>query len=287
MSKRNVPNVVSICSVSSGSRRRSEARPSGRNLKLEIEYDGTNYCGWQVQKSPQLKAHPPQKKSIQEVIETTLQAILQEDVRLFSSGRTDAGVHAKAQIANFKTKSKLALKKLQRALNGLLPDDISVSKIEEKGFNFHSRFAAKSKVYRYYLLNRAYPSALLRERVYFYPYSLDVELMRKEALCLKGRHNFRAFCSSANSLKNTTRTVKRISIVKLRCPLTEFSLIAIDIEADGFLYNMARSIVGTLLEVGRGKLKVGDLKKILMAEDRKKAGPTAPAHGLCLNKVKY
>jgi tRNA pseudouridine38-40 synthase len=270
-------------------------RPSGRNLKLEIEYDGTNYCGWQVQRSHHVtKSQSHQLKSIQEIIEKILQKILQEKIRLIASGRTDAGVHALAQVANFKTHSDIAPEKLQKALNGLLPDDISISKIQEVVQDFHSRFRAKSKIYRYTILNRVHPSALLRNMVYFYPYPLDVNLMRKEARCLIGKHDFKAFCASGSDAKDTARTIKRITIKKLTyhlSPITyrlrEPSLIVIEIEADGFLYNMVRNIVGTLIEIGRGRFPEGCLKRILQSRNRKLAGPIVPAKGLCLLEVKY
>jgi tRNA pseudouridine38-40 synthase len=245
-----------------------------RNLKLEIEYEGTNYCGWQVQNS----SH---KKSIQEVIEKTLRRILQEKIRLIASGRTDAGVHALAQVANFETKSNIRPQKLQRALNSLLPQDIVITAIEEKNPDFHSRFSAKSKTYRYSILNRSYPSALLRNTVYHYPYPLDIKLMQKEAKILLGKHNFKSFQASGKLERDPVRTIKSIKITKSQ------DRIYIDIEADGFLYNMVRNIVGTLLEIGRGKLPEGSLKKILSAKDRRLAGPTAPAKGLCLIRVKY
>jgi tRNA pseudouridine38-40 synthase len=263
-----------------------------RNLKLTVEYDGTDYCGWQIQNRcplplPDRQAGVARCPSIQETIEKILRKILQEKIHLIASGRTDAGVHAQAQVANFKTKSNVSLVKLQRALNGLLPGGISISKIEEAPFDFHSRFAAKSKVYRYSILNRKYPCALLRNRVYFYPYPLDIKLMRQEARCLSGRHDFKAFCASASNTKNTIRTIKKITIRKTNHGLNNGPLIIIDIEADGFLYNMARNIVGTLMEVGRGRFPQGSLKKILNSKDRKLAGPTVPACGLCLLKVEY
>jgi len=282
VSNKNVPNAVSHkCSVTSGSRCRSEARASGRNLKLEIEYDGTNYCGWQVQRSPQSSVHSPQKKSIQETLEKALRKILQEKIRLIASGRTDAGVHACCQTANFKTSSNIALKRLQKALNALLPPDISISRIEEKDLRFNSRFAAKSKTYRYTVLNRSYPSALLRNTAYFYPYPLDIKLMRKQAKVLLGRHNFSSFQASDKIERPAVRTIKSINVTK------DKQRVYIDIEADGFLYNMVRNIVGTLLEIGRGRLAKVSLEKILSAQDRRLAGPTAPAKGLCLLKVKY
>jgi len=245
-----------------------------RNLKLEIEYEGTNYCGWQVQDSPR-------KKSIQEVIEKALGKILQEKIHLVASGRTDAGVHAYAQAANFKTNSGITPQKLLGALNGTLPKDITVARIEEKKLDFHSRFSAKSKIYRYTILNRQCPSASLRNTAYFYPHTLDIRLIRQEAKAILGRHDFKSFQGSDPEKQNTVRTIKEIKITKSR------DLIYIDIEGDGFLYNMVRSIVGTLIEIGRGKLAAGSMRKILRLKDRKAAGPTAPAKGLCLVRVKY
>lgn len=244
------------------------------NYRLEIEYDGTNYCGWQLQKNPR-------KKSIQEVIENALRKIFQENIRLIASGRTDAGVHAEAQVANFKAEREISLKKLQKALNGLLPEDIRVSGSRAADADFHSRFNARSKIYRYTILNRLYPSALLRNTVCFYPYPLDIKLMQKELKSLKGRHNFKSFAAVDKKERDPVKTIKRARIVK------EKDLIYIDIEADGFLYNMVRNIVGTLVEVGRGKLGRGSLEKILSSRNRVFAGPTAPAKGLCLIKVKY
>jgi len=266
-----------------------------RNLKLEIEYDGTNYCGWQVQKGHQVRRSPcHQSKSIQETIEKTLRKILQEKIRLIASGRTDAGVHALRQVANLKTNSNIALDKLQRALNGNLPDDITINKIEEVDLDFHSRFAAKSKIYRYTILNRGWSSPLLRNTVYLYPYPLDIKLMQKEAQCLLGKHDFKSFCASGTSAKDTARTIKKITVKRAFCELRtmnheqkDANLIIIDIEADGFLYNMVRNIVGTLIEIGRGRFPKGSLKKILLTKNRRIAGPTVPARGLCLIKVNY
>jgi tRNA pseudouridine38-40 synthase len=252
-----------------------------RNLKLEIEYDGRNYCGWQVQNSPRSTVNSHQKKSIQEVIEKALRKILQEKVKLVASGRTDAGVHALGQVANFKSSSDIPAGKLQKALNAVLPDDIVITKAEEAGRDFHSRFSAKSKVYRYTILNRPYPSALLKNRVYFYPYPLDVKLMRREARLLLGKHDFKAFQASANIEAASLKTIKKIKVIQ------DSDLIYIDIEADGFLYNMARNIVGTLIEIGRGKFPQGSMKHIIRSKNRKFAGPTAPGCGLCLLEVKY
>lgn len=245
-----------------------------RNIRLEIEYDGRNYCGWQVQR----REH---KKSIQGVIEKALARILGEKVHLAGSGRTDAGAHARAQAANFKTTSKVPLRKLQAGLNGLLPEDIAVIKIKEAHPDFHSRFSAKAKLYRYNILNRAAYSPLLRNRVYWHRAPLNIELMRKEAEALLGRHNFKSFRGSGEKERNPLKTVKKIRISKYN------GLVRIDIEADGFLYKMVRNIAGTLLEIGRGRFPKGAMKKILRGRNRRLAGPTLPACGLCLMKVTY
>lgn len=242
-----------------------------RNIKLTIEYDGANYAGWQCQRV----------KTIQATIEKAIKKIIHERVKLIGSGRTDAGVAALAQVANFKTNSDLPAWKIVRALNAVLPDDIAVIKAEEAGLDFHSCFSAKSKVYRYTILNRPYKSALLRDRAYHIRYPLNLRLMQKEARALLGRHNFKSFQASDKKERTSVRTIKRL---KLR---RDGNLIHIDIEADGFLYNMVRNIAGTLIEIGRGKLPPGSLHRIISAKNRRLAGPTAPPKGLCLLEVKY
>ena len=265
-----------------------------RNIKLIIEYDGTNYAGWQIQKSPQSIVHSPQTKTIQETIEKVLEKILQEKVKVTGSGRTDSGVHALAQTANFRTSSPLPVSKIQKALNSLLPKDISIKEAKEADRDFHSRYSAKSKTYRYFILNSETKSAFLNKYVWHIPYRLNVSLMRKEADTLSGRHDFKSFCASGSSVKTTVRTIKKISVVVAvrEPPLPQLSALSspaiiIEIEANGFLYNMVRNIVGTLVEIGRGRFKERDLKKILLARNRKQAGPTAPAQGLFLVEVKY
>lgn len=252
-----------------------------RNIRLEIEYDGTRYNGWQVQRRNKNDDSRRKASTIQETLENTLQRILQEKIKLIVSGRTDSGVHAEAQVANFKTKSPIELWKLQKALNALLPKDISISKAEEVSFNFNSRFEAKSKIYRYTILNSKSPSALLKNYTYFYSCPLNIRLMRKEAKALLGRHNFKSFQASDKEERPSVRTIKKLNIVK------RGNLINIYIEADGFLYKMVRNIVGSLLEIGRGRFAQGSLAKILAAKDRKLSGPLVPARGLCLIKVKY
>lgn len=244
-----------------------------RNIKLKIEYEGTGYAGWQCQR--------PQVKTIQQVLETALRRIFQRKIKIVASGRTDAGVHAICQVANFKVASNITPRKLQNALNGVLPDDIVITGVEDEGEGFNSRFSVKSKIYRYTILNRDYPSALLRKVSYFYPHRLDIRLMLKESRALLGRHNFSSFQASGSKVRSASRTIKKIRVFK------DGSLVHIDIEADGFLYNMVRNIAGTLIEVGRGRFPAGSLKRILRLKDRRLAGPTAPARGLCLMKVRY
>ncbi len=264
---------------------------SMRNIKLTIEYDGTNYQGWQRQKNTPW--------TLQEVIEKTLGRILQERIRLIASGRTDAGVHACAQVVNFKTNKNISLKKLKQALNSLLDNDIVIKRAEEVDLGFHARFAAKTKIYRYTIINQKHPSALYRDFAYFVPYKLDFRLMRRAARLIVGRHNFSSFqarpvrntCSygrkrisneaSDKKSRSSIRTVKGIRVFK------QGNFIFIDIQANGFLYKMVRNIVGTLIEIGRRKQSPISIKKILIKRDRKFAGPTAPAHGLCLLGVKY
>lgn len=249
------------------------------NFKLQIEYDGTHYYGWQVQNNS--RTTYPANKTIQFVLEKVLQKILQEDIKLIVAGRTDSGVHALAQVANFKSSTKIPPQRLRWALNCLLPLDIKITQVQKVPPDFNSRFSAKSKVYRYTILNRKYSSALLANRMYFFHHPINLELMRSESRSLQGRHNFKAFQATELRERNHIRTIKRIKISKER------NFIHIDIEADSFLYNMVRNIAGTLLEIGRGRFPKGSMQKILKSRDRREAGPTLPAKGLCLIKVKY
>lgn len=253
-----------------------------RNILLKIEYIGTNYRGWQTQKKNKPKKNSKTELvTIQETIEKILRRILQEDISLICSGRTDAGVHAKEQCVNFKTNSEISLNKLKKALNSLLPNDIIIKSAKRVRANFHARYDAKSKIYRYLILNRGHGSVFMRETALHLYRPLAIEPMRRAAKILKGRHDFKSFQATDKVEKNSIRTIKAISVKK------RGNLIMIDIEADGFLWNMVRNIVGTLLEIGRGKIKEASIKKILRAKMRKYAGPTAPARGLCLLRVVY
>ena len=244
------------------------------NTCLTIAYDGTRYAGWQFQKNA---------NTIQQEIEKALKKILREDVKVIGAGRTDSGVHAKDQVANFKTKKAFPLPSLQMALNANLPKDISVVKIKKVAMRFHSRFDAKSKIYRYTILQSRIGDPLSRHYCWKVPYRLKIPLMKKEARVLMGKHDFKCFQakSSSSKIKNTRRTIKNISIRK------DKSFIYIGIEADGFLHNMVRNIVGTLIEIGRGHLPEGSMERILSSRQRQLAGPTAPARGLLLIQTKF
>ncbi len=243
-----------------------------RNIKLTIQYDGTNYCGWQSQKNG---------IAIQDVIEKHLKKILNEKIKLIGSGRTDSGVHAKGQIANFKTSSNLPPGKIKKAINKNLPKDIVITKAVTTKESFHAQYSPKSKLYRYALSSKDTISPFNRNYVAKIPYKLDLGIMKKEAKTLKGKHNFSAFEGARSKRESAVRSIKDINIKKKN------GSVYIDMESDGFLYNMARNIAGTLIEIGRGYYKPGAMKKILKSKNRKNAGPTAPAKGLCLMKVKY
>lgn len=243
-----------------------------RNIKLTIQYDGTNYSGWQAQANG---------RTIQEEIEKALLKVLSSRVKLKGAGRTDAGVHAIGQVANFKTRSTLDPVSIKRALNNTLPRDIVISNAEEVPLKFDSRHSSISKVYRYTVVNSDCLNPTLRHYAALVPYKLDLNAMRRAARSLVGRRDFKSFETAGSCREDTRREIRRLDLKKRR------DRIYIDIEADGFLYNMARSIIGTLVDIGRGKLSASAVKSILCSKDRRSAGPTAPAKGLCLMEVKY
>ncbi|MFH0839977.1 MAG: tRNA pseudouridine(38-40) synthase TruA [Candidatus Omnitrophota bacterium] len=256
-----------------------------RNIKLTIEYDGTNYNGWQIQHKDQ-KRKSGRVKTIQGVLEGALFNLLGERVRLISSSRTDSGVHAEGHAANFKTSTRMKPAQIKSALNSFLPADISVKKAEEVSLDFNSQYDSKSKTYRYLICNNDYISPFIKKYAYHFRRPLDIRLMKKEAAALLGRHDFRAFMSSSKNTDGEPRQncVKTITRLDIR---SKSGLIKIVIEADGFLYNMARNIVGTLIEAGRGRFSPGSAKRILKSKDRRLAGPTVPAKGLWLEMVKF
>ena len=241
-------------------------------FKLTLEYDGTNYHGWQVQ---------PNVPTIQRALEAAIKQVAQHEVNVIGAGRTDAGVHALAQVAHFSTTARLTAEEWLRALNGLLPPDVAVLAVEEVSETFHARYSAKSKLYRYHLLTRPHRSALSRSKVLHYPYPLDLTAMQEASRALIGTHDFSSFQGSPTDTENPICTISRLEIERFG------DEIRFEVEANRFLKQMVRAIVGTLLEVGRGKLRAGDVAGILAAKDRTKAGPTAPAHGLYLVRVDY
>lgn len=243
-----------------------------RNIKIVIEYDGTNYVGWQKQKNG---------ISIQEVIEKSALEVLKEKISLTGSSRTDAGVHAKGQVANFYTNSSIPSLNLPFAINSKLPSDIAVIKAEDVPYDFHSRYDSCGKLYSYTILNRKIPPAYIRNFIAYCPYDLDFSLMERAASVFVGTHDFSAFKSTGSSVKTTVRTVEFLKLEKNE------DIIRFYIKADGFLYNMVRIIAGTLIDIGRGKIKLDNLNYIIESKNRKLSGKTAPASGLCLEKVFY
>ena len=245
-----------------------------RNIKLTISYDGTDFNGWQVQ---------PRGRTVQGEIEKAIGKVFGKPHRLHAASRTDAGVHAEKQVANFKAalSSTIPASKISTALNTHLPDEIAVISAEEVSPEFHSRFDAKSKHYRYYIINGRQRNPFSEKYAWRVPYELDVSLIKKEARILLGRHDFKSFQARDKRERHSVRKMSRISVTKKN------SFLMIDMEADGFLFNMVRNITGTLVDIGRGYLPEGSMRSILKKKDRTQAGPTAPPKGLFLLSVKY
>ena len=241
-----------------------------RNIRLEIEYDGTDFHGWQLQ---------PKLRTVQGEIQERLKTILKHELNLIGSGRTDVGVHALGQVANFKTENQLDTQSILRGLNGLLPDDIVVTRVDEASLDFNARYSPKSRIYRYRVYQNR--TAVLRNYVWEVLYSLSLENMLEATKRIVGEHDFSSFCMAESS--------KEDNICKVSSAVWEKSgkELTFTIEANRFLHTMVRSLVGTLIDVGRGYLSVSDFVQIMKAKDRRRAGPTAPARGLYLVEVKY
>jgi tRNA pseudouridine38-40 synthase len=244
-----------------------------RNFKLTIEYDGSNYQGWQRQ---------PNGPSIQAAIEAALRRMTHQPITLIGSGRTDAGVHALGQTANFTCDTRIEPQAFQNGLNSILPDDIVIQACHEVSTEFHSRFNAKSKQYRYHILNRPLPTAIGRQYSWWIRQPLDLKAMRDATRQLLGQHDFKAFEGTGSPRSHTVRHIVRADLTRQPDHIVRF-----EVEADGFLRYMVRNIVGTLVAVGRGKIDVPRFKAILLSKDRNKAAATAPARGLFLVKVNY
>jgi tRNA pseudouridine38-40 synthase len=244
-----------------------------RNIRLLLEYDGSRYHGWQRQKN----AH-----TIQEVLEAALRKLTGEVVKVIGSGRTDAGVHAREQVANFHTSRNIPVKAFHEGLNSMLPHDIAVMEAMEAPPDFHARKSARSKTYEYRILNRPSRSPLYHHYAWWIAEALDLEAMEEAAGALMGRHDFTAFQASGSGVKNPVREVFSSGWRR-----EQENWLVYAITANGFLRGMARSLVGTMVEVGRGKHPPGHLQQVLESRERRRAGPTAPAQGLYLVQVLY
>ncbi len=244
-----------------------------RNIKLIIEYDGKDFNGWQKQ---------PSKLNIQGTIEQAIKIITGEEVNLDASGRTDAGVHAFGQVANFKTNSNIPVEKIPIALNSNLKKSIRIILAEEVDEKFHSRLACKKKTYRYVINNSEFSSAIYRNLETHIPQKLNIEKMKEAAKYFEGEHEFKAFKASGTSSKSSVRTIYKAEVIQM-----PNNRIYIELTGNGFLYNMVRIIAGTLVDVGMGKTKSEDIKNIINSKDRNLAGKTLPPNGLFLVSVEY
>lgn len=243
-----------------------------RNIKLTIEYDGSRYYGWQKQ---------PDYICIQDEIEKALKKITNENIEINGSGRTDKGVHAKGQVASFVTNSKIDAYKFKLAINSLLPKDIAILTSEEVHLDFHARFSAVGKKYKYLIYNDKIRSPINRNYTYHVFYELDLDKIKESAKYLIGTHDFAGFMASGSVIKDTVRTIYDINIEKRN------KILEINVNGNGFLYNMVRIIVGTLVDIGRNNLSVDSINEILLLKDRTLAGHTAPPQGLYLDEVYY
>jgi len=244
-----------------------------KNFKLIIEYDGSSYHGWQRQKN---------RKTIQGEIEKAIMTITGNKIALTASGRTDAGVHAFGQVANFYCDTEISPEVFQRGLNSLMPKDIIIKECNTVNEKFHARYDAKTKTYRYRILNRTTPAAICRQYSWFIKKKLDLDAIQSAILHIIGTNDFKAFEGAGSPRSSTKRRVINACLQQ-----KEKKYLIFEIEADGFLRFMVRNIVGTLLDVGLCKITPDDFKKILLSKDRNLAGVTAPPHGLFLMNVKY
>lgn len=243
-----------------------------RRIKIEFSYDGKNFSGYQILKD---------KRTIQGTLQDALSKLLGEEIKVVSSGRTDAGVSAISQVAHFDTNSTIIATNICFAVNKLLPPDLQVESSKNVSENFHARYSAKSKTYKYMVYQSMHINAVYNNFMYRCDKPLDIELMKKASKFLIGKHNFKAFATFDDDVKNFDRQINSIDIKQ------EGNIFSFEINGNAFLYNMVRIIVGTLLDVGTGKIKPEDVKKILDSKDRRNAGKLVPPHPLCLMKVYY
>ena len=258
-----------------------EASRTARTLRLTIAYDGTRYAGWQIQNSNKQHATSNRKPTIQGTLERVLRQILQERVTVVGSGRTDAGVHALSQVAHLEMRSTMPPARLRRSLNQLLPSDIALTRVSECHAPFHARFDAARKHYRYRIVIGEVVLPFIQPYVHQVRVPLLLSRMRREAAVLCGRHDFRAFARSGSDGGGTVRSVRSVRVSRRGQELH------IDVVGNGFLHTMVRSMVGTLVDIGRGRLSAGTIRQMLRTRDRRLAGTTAPAKGLTLVSVGY
>lgn len=243
-----------------------------KRFKMIVAYDGTNYHGFAKQN---------EAVTVQGTLEQAIQKITQEEIVSLGAGRTDAGVHAKGQCVTFDSLTKIPAERLLKAINSQLPSDIVVQSVEEVDENFHPRFGAKRKTYRYQIWCGKLPDPFTYRYALHYPYPVNETLMQEAAYHMVGEHDFACFCASGSQVKDTVRKIYSIDIKR------EGDMISIDICGNGFLYNMVRIIVGTLLYVNEGKLSTAEISEIIRGKDRKKAGPTVPPQGLTMLSIVY
>lgn len=243
-----------------------------KRVKLTVAYDGTGYCGWQVQ---------PNGITVEAVLNKALRKLTGEDITVIGASRTDSGVHAMGNVAVFDTNTSIPTERIAMALNQRLPEDIMIVKSEEVSSDFHPRYGNIKKTYEYHIVNTRTPMPTKRLYNYFVSYDLDIEKMREAAGYLVGEHDFVSFCNVRTDVENTVRTIYSLDILKKGEEIT------VRIKGNGFLYNMVRIIVGTLIRVGRGFYEPEEVKRILEAKERTAAGVTAPPQGLFLMEIEY
>lgn len=243
-----------------------------KRIKLTVAYDGTNYCGWQIQKNG---------ITVEEVLNRTLTKFFKEEIAVIGASRTDSGVHALGNVAVFDAEVTMPPDKISYAINNLLPEDIRIQKSEEVEADFHPRYCDTRKTYEYKIYNNQFPNPIERLYSHFVYYPLDVEKMQRAADYLVGEHDFKSFCTPKPDVENTVRTIYSIRVTRVE------HMVTIRINGNGFLYNMVRIIVGSLMKVGMGMIPPEEIKNILEAKDRTKAGHKAPACGLTLVEIEY
>lgn len=244
-----------------------------KRIKLVVAYDGTNYCGWQVQ---------PNGETIEGVLNRELSSLLGGDIKVTGASRTDSGVHSLGNVAVFDTDTRIPPEKISYALNIRLPEDIVVQDSCEVAPDFHPRHCNSRKTYEYRILNRRFAMPTRRLDTYFYHRPLDVERMQQAARYLEGTHDFKSFCSVNTVVEDTVRTIYTLQVIK-----DADDIITIRVQGSGFLYNMVRILAGTLIQVGIGAMEPEQMTEILEAKDRSASGPTAPAQGLTMMGIEF